>query len=131
VGRIEETSSRSSVVQLVTSQYFRIAASFTGDKLKQPVTFQGGGSRSFSAPFGFAKDAPNNNAIAPTEESPRQLCTSHFSEAFPPNVPIGEVVHLQVDPNGLFRTGRVVMDKKLLTLREVTVLVPLNIRLSQ
>ena len=118
------------MVQLATSHYFRIAASFKRDKLQQPVTFQGGGSRSFSAPFGFAKNAPNNNAIAPTQQSPRQLCTSLFSEAFPPNVPIGEVSHLKVDPNGLFRTGRVAMDKKLLTLREVTVLVPLKTRLS-
>ncbi|MFP6899479.1 MAG: rod shape-determining protein MreC [Opitutales bacterium] len=131
VGRIVETSSRSSVVQLATSPSFRIAAYLKGDKVKQPVTFQGGGSQSFSSPFGHAKDAPNNDEIAPTANSPAQLATSSFSDAFPPDVIIGEIFHLKIDSNGLFRTGRVEMDKRLLTLREVTVLVPQSPRLFQ
>ena len=119
VGRITEVSPRSCVVQLATSPYFRIAANFQGDD--RPVTFQGGGNQSFSSPFGKARDAPTD--VTATADSPAELLTSSLSNSFPPNVLIGKIQQLETDPNGLFRTGKVEMDKRLLTLREVTVLV--------
>ena len=122
VGRIIETSTRASIVQLATSPYFRIAANFRGDD--RPITFQGGGNQSFSSPFGTARDAPTD--ISPTSDSPQDLVTSPLSETFPAGIKIGQVPNLKTDPNGLFRTGRVEMDARLLTLREVTVLVPLE-----
>ena len=122
VGRIMETAPRSCVVQLATSPYFRIAANFQGDD--RPVTFQGGGNHSFSSPFGRARDAPTD--IAATSDSPAELRTSALSNAFPPGILIGKIQRLETDPNGLFRTGRVEMDKRLLTLREITVLVTPN-----
>ena len=122
VGRIVETSPRSCVIQLATSPYFRIAANFRGDD--RPVTFQGGGNHNFSSPFGFAKDAPTD--VAPTSIAPAELVTSSLSEVFPAGILIGKIPRLETDPNGLFRTGRVEMDDRLLTMREVTVLVTTN-----
>ena len=122
VGRIIETTSNSCVAQLATSPYFRIAANFRGDN--RPVTFQGVGNHTFSAPFGVAKDAPTD--VSPTATSPAELLTSPLSDIFPSGILIGKVPRLQTDPNGLFRTGRVEMDKRLLTEREVTVLIAPN-----
>jgi rod shape-determining protein MreC len=119
VGRVVETAKRSCVVQLATSPYFRIAANFRGDD--RPVTFQGGGNHNFSSPFGKVKDAPTD--ISPTSTNPMQLVTSPLSDFFPAGIIIGETKDLQTDPNGLFRTGRIDMDDRLLTLREVTVLI--------
>ena len=119
MGRVVETAPRSCVTQLATSPYFRIAANFRGDG--RPVTFQGGGNHNFSSPFGLAKDAPTD--VTPTSTAPSELVTSPLSEVFPAGILIGKIPHLQTDPNGLFRTGRVEMDDRLLTLREVTVLV--------
>ncbi len=119
VGRIVETTPRSSVTQLATSPYFRIAANFRGDD--RPVTFQGGGNHNFSSPFGLAKDAPTD--VSTTSTIPAELVTSPLSEIFPAGILIGKIPSLETDPNGLFRTGRIDMDHRLLTLREVTVLV--------
>ena len=121
-GRMIEVGARSSVVRLITSPYFRVAAHFEGDE--RPVTFQGVGTHTFSSPFGLAKDAPTD--ISPTATSPAELVTSPMSDVFPYGILIGKVPHLQTDPNGLFRVGRVEMDKRLLTLWEVTVLVASN-----
>lgn len=119
VGRVVETTKRSCVIQLVTSPYFRIAANFRGDD--RPVTFQGVGNHTFSSPFGLVRDAPTD--ISPTSTAPAELVTSTLSDVFPSGILIGKVQNLQTDPNGLFRTGRIDMDHRLLTLREVTVLV--------
>jgi rod shape-determining protein MreC len=121
VGRISEVHAYTSVVDLVSSPSFRLAAALEGDT--RPVSYQGGINAPLAPPRGFVEFvAPDAFA---TREAPRRLVTSGLGGLFPPNLTIGHVTHLEPSSDGLFKLGEVRLDERLATITEVSVLVPL------
>jgi rod shape-determining protein MreC len=122
VGRITEVHHYTAVVDLVTSPTFRLAASIAGDN--RPISYQGGLNDSFKAPRGTVEFVPLEFTAA--RNAPRRLVTSGLGGIFPAGLSIGEIINLELSPDGLFKTGDVQLDERIGTLKEVTVLVPLN-----
>jgi len=122
VGRVIEVHAYTSVVDLVTSPTFRVAASANGDN--RPVSYQGGDNETFAAPHGTVEFVPLD--IFATPQQPRHLVTSGLGGVFPPGLTIGDIVKLEPSNDGMFKSGDVLLDERLGSLTEVTVLVPLN-----
>ena len=120
VGRVKEVHAYTSTIELLTSDHFRMASNFEGDP--NPVVYRGISSNSFCSPKGSVGNIPSSVQI-PTERSLR-LVSSKWGGIFPPNLTIGYVKHLS--PNGLFQEGVVQLDKRLLSLQEVAILIPLS-----
>jgi len=120
-GRVAEVHSYTAEVELVSSRGFRMAAVFEGDE--RPVTYQGAGSAPFTAPRGTVRNIP------PDIELPggrRVLLSSRLGGVFPEGLPVGEVLELERGSDGLFQRGTVMLDPRLRSLREVTVLIPIE-----
>ncbi len=122
VGRVVEVNAFTSRVDLITSPNFRIAAQFEKDQ--RPVIYQGIPQSSFGDPSGSVRDAPQD--LVANSHDPLKLVTTHLGGTFPAGLTIGTVSWLEPDSSGIFQTGDVVLDKRLLNLREVTILIPLN-----
>ncbi|MEO6995584.1 MAG: rod shape-determining protein MreC [Lacunisphaera sp.] len=122
VGRVTEVYLYTSVVDLVTSPTFRIAASVAGNS--RPLSYQGGLNDSFKSPRGTVEYVPNDIVATPSRTI--HLVTSGLGGVFPPGLSIGEITNLKPSPEGLFKDGEVTLDERLGSLTEVTVLVPLN-----
>jgi len=122
VGRVAEVEPLTSVVRLVTSPNFRMAATFAGDD--RPVVYQGVPQTGFSRPQGEVRDAPQD--LVATRENPKRLVSTSLGGAFPAGLTIGRVPWLEPDASGIFQTGRVRLDNRLLRLHEVAVLVPIQ-----
>jgi len=122
VGRVIEVNAFTSRVELITSPNFRMAASFEGDD--RPVVFQGVPQSGFGAPTGEVRDAPQD-LVANTHE-PLQLISTRLGGTFPPGLIIGKVGWLEPGSSGIFQAGDVQLDERLLSLHEVSVLIPLT-----
>jgi rod shape-determining protein MreC len=122
VGRVTEVYLYTSVVDLVTSPTFRIAASVAGNS--RPLSYQGGLNDSFKSPRGTVEYVPNDVVASPGQTI--HLVTSGLGGVFPAGLSIGEITNLKPSPEGLFKDGEVSLDERLGSLTEVTVLVPLN-----
>lgn len=122
VGRVTEVHHYTSVVDLITSPTFRLAATVPGDN--RPVSYQGGLNNSFKSPRGTVEFVPLD--VFTTRTLPKQLVTSGLGGIFPPGLSIGYLTNLEPGADGLFKTGEVALDERLGSLTEVTVLVPLN-----
>ncbi len=122
VGRVREVHTYTSVVDLISSPQMRLAAAFEGDD--RPVSFQGGENAPFSAPHATVEFVSLD--VFATTSSPRPLVTSGLGGVFPRGLKLGEVIQLEPSTDGLFKTGRVVLDPRLNQLTEVTVLIPLT-----
>ncbi|MDD3179234.1 MAG: rod shape-determining protein MreC [Opitutaceae bacterium] len=122
VGRVSEVYGYTAVVDLITSPTFRLAASVEGDA--RPICYQGGLNDSFKAPRGTVEYVPTDIYASPT--SPRLLLTSGLGGVFPTGLRIGRIVRLETSTDGLFQSGEVRVDERLVSLTEVTVLVPLE-----
>ncbi|MGB0257130.1 MAG: rod shape-determining protein MreC [Coraliomargarita sp.] len=122
VGRVVEVNAFTSRVDLITSPNFRIAAQFEKDQ--RPVIYQGVPQSSFGAPLGSVRDAPQD--LVANSHDPLKLVTTHLGGTFPAGLTIGTVSWLEPDSSGIFQAGDVVLDQRLLNLREVTILIPLN-----
>lgn len=122
VGRVVEVHRYTAVVDLITSPTFRLAATVSGDN--KPISYQGGLNDSFSSPRGTVEFVPLD--ISATPAAPRRLVTSGLGGVFPPGLAIGDITRLEPSTDGLFKTGEVALDERLISLTEVTVLVPLN-----
>jgi rod shape-determining protein MreC len=122
VGRIVEVHAYTSVVDLVTSPTFRVAASAAGDN--RPISYQGGINTPFSPPRGTVEFVPLD--IFASRNQTKQLVTSGLGGVFPPGLIIGDIIELEPSTDGLFKSGEVQLDERIGSLSEVTVLVPLN-----
>ncbi len=122
VGRVVEVRNFTSEVELVSSPFFRMAAKFKGDR--RPVTYSGRLHTQFTPPFGTVSDAPSDLSVSPSR--PSLLVSSELGGVFPSGLTIGEVFRLSPGRDGLFQTGPVMLDERLLTLTEVAVLIPLT-----
>ena len=63
--------------------------------------------------------------------TPKRLVTSGLGGIFPPGLNLGQIVKLEKGGDGLFQTGEVALDPRLISVSEVAVLVPLDRRSSQ
>lgn len=122
VGRIVEVHAYTSVVDLVSSPTFRIAASVENDN--RPISYQGGINEAFANPRGTVEFVPTD-IIAHSNQTKR-LVTSGLGGVFPPGLTIGDINHLEPSTDGLFSSGEVALDSRLGALTEVTVLIPVN-----
>jgi len=122
VGRVREVRQRTSVVDLISSPGFQMAARFEGDR--RPIRFQGGRQRGFSSPAATIYDVPADIGISPS--GPLIIEAHPLGGVFPAGMILGTVESLEPGPDGLFQTGVVDLSPDLLTLEEVTVLIPIS-----
>ncbi len=122
VGRVVETTLNTSVVELVSSPSFRMAAYFEDSKV--PVIYAGVQSKAFTTFSGFVRDVPST--YSPTAQNPLYLYTSSLAGTFPDGIYIGKVSDLSLDSDAIFKTGKVELPRELYNLREVVVLIPLD-----
>jgi rod shape-determining protein MreC len=122
VGRIKEVHAYTSIVELVSSRHFRMTAQFEDDY--RPVTYQGAGGIAFAPPQGIVSIVQRDLVIKPSR--PRRLISSNLGGVFPDGFIIGNVKKLNMEADDLFQSGRVILDKRLLSLKEIAVLIPLK-----
>ncbi|WOO41825.1 rod shape-determining protein MreC [Rubellicoccus peritrichatus] len=122
VGRIREVHAYTSVVELVSSPGFRMAASLEGEN--RPVTYQGLPNPPFVPPIGEAMNIPPDIRVSPAE--PRRLVSSRLGGVFPEGLAIGLIAEVEPGSDGYFQKGIVQLDPELTTLKEVAVVMPLN-----
>jgi len=120
VGRIKDVYPSSSIVELVSSPGFRIAARFVGDN--RPITYKGIDNPAFSKPKGHAENIPIDLSIQP--DRPTMLISSRLGGHFPDGLIIGKLSKLEPSISGLFNQGAIELDPHLHSLQEVTVLIP-------
>ncbi len=122
VGRVTAVYRYTAVVDLITSQSFRVAATVSGDN--RPFSYQGGLNATFKSPRGIVEFVPLD--VFATKSVPKRVVTSGLGGVFPAGLTLGEVATLEPSGDGLFKVGEVSLDERLGSLTEVTVLVPLN-----
>lgn len=122
VGKISEVHAYTSVVQLISSPEVRLAAVVSGDTENRPISYQGGLNPTFGPARGTIEFVPLDTFASAT--APKRLETSGLGGVFPPGLTIGQIVKVELSPDGLFQTGIVELDPRLDSLAEVTVLVP-------
>jgi len=127
VGRVVEVGAYTSVVELISSPGVRIAGSLEGDT--RPISFQGGLNPAFGPARGVVEFVPLDIFANPA--TPKRLVTSGLGGIFPPGLNLGQIVKLEKGGDGLFQTGEVALDPRLISVSEVAVLVPLDRRSSQ
>lgn len=123
VGRTEHIFAKHCTVQLLTDPNFRIVASIAGDP--RPVVYQGAFQSGFGQPRGVVTHVPAD--VTASDEHPLQLVTSGLSGVYPEAIPIGHIYKLKASSNGVFQEGEVLLDDRLLSLRESTVFIPIKI----
>lgn len=122
VGRVTEVHRYTSVVDLVTSPTFRLAATISGDS--RPFSYQGGLNDAFKSPRGTVEFVPLD--VYATKAATKRVVTSGLGGVFPGGLTIGEIASLESSGDGLFKIGEVTLDERLGSLTEVTVLVPIS-----
>ena len=121
VGRVVEVGAFTSCVELITSPNFRMAANFEGDD--RPVVYQGLPQTGFGHPRGKVRDAPKD--VVANSQIPLKLVSTRLGGTFPSGLMLGRVSWLEPGSTGIFQTGEVELDARLLSLHEVAVLIPL------
>ena len=127
VGRVVAANLLTSRIELVSSPHFRMAASFEGDG--RPVVYQGVLQSGFGSPVGEVRDAPEDLEV--NAQNPLRLISTGLGGTFPPGLTIGNVVRMEPGNTGIFQSGEVQLDKRLLNLHEVAVLVPIELSDSE
>jgi len=122
LGRVVEVNAFTSRVELITSPDFRMAATFETDG--RPVVYQGIGQSGFGQPVGTVNDAPQD--IVANSAAPLKLVSTRLGGTFPAGLMIGTVSWLEPGSSGIFQAGSVILDERLLSIQEVSVLIPLN-----
>ncbi len=121
VGRVAEVRATTAIVELISSPGLRLAGVIEGDN--RPISFQGGVNATFAPPVGLVESVPLD--VIATPELPKRLVTSGFGGVFPPGLMLGILTNATIGSDGLFKSGEVLLDERLGSLTEVTVLVPL------
>jgi rod shape-determining protein MreC len=122
VGRVAEVYAYTSVIDLVSSPTLRVAAMVDGDS--RPFSFQGGPNPPFAQARGAVEFVPLD--IFASAQAPKRIVTAGLGGVFPAGIVLGHVQNLELDTNGLFKSGTVLLDPRLNELHEVAVLVPLG-----
>ena len=122
VGRIEQVYEHTCVVQLLSSPNFRVAAHFENDL--RPIQFNGGINQILHDPKASLNNVPPDIFI-PANQSIRVI-SSRLGGSFPDGLTLGYVQSLSPDASGLFQSGIVTIDPRLLSIREVAVLIPFH-----
>lgn len=125
VGRVSEVGRNTSIIDLLSNGHVRMAAIIEGDN--RPMSFRGGGAKTFAAPNGIAEFVPADIEIEDPEHPPR-LMTSGMGGVFPPGLSIGRITELTPGINGMFKDAIIQLDNRLMGISEVAVLIPLNPR---
>ena len=120
VGRVVEVHARTSVVELVSSSAFRVAAHVEGDL--RPVTFTGVPAPAFKDPGGLATNIPADITVDPNR--PLRLVTSRLGGDFPDGLTIGFMRAFERERDGLFQRSSVLINPGLVDVQEVAVLLP-------
>lgn len=118
VGKIEKVSSRSSTVQLLTNQEFRVVAHIKGDE--RPITYRGAGVSFGRQNLGFIMDIPQDVSIP--KDGFLEIVSSSLGGTFPQNLSIGKVFELEPSVDGLFQSAQVLLSSDLNLIKEVTIL---------
>lgn len=122
VGRVREVHAYTSVIDLVSSPLVRLAAQFETDS--RPVSYQGVANPPIRPPLGRVEFVSSDVEGSPS--APLRLVTSGLGGTFPAGLTIGWVEVLSANPDGLFKTAQVRLDRQLNTVTEVAVLIPLD-----
>ena len=122
VGRIVAVDFTTATVDLVSSPTLRVAASVDGDS--RPFSYEGGPNPPFAQARGRVEFVPLD--VYASASTPKRVVTAGLGGVFPAGLVIGYVQDLELDTNGLFKSGVVLLDPRLNELHEVAVLVPLN-----
>ena len=122
VGRIKEVHLTTSTVELITSPQLRLSARLENDL--RPIAYQGGLNEPFRAPRGRADYLGLDIQLDPGQSL--VLLTSGLGGVFPEGLLIGRLTSLDRRADALFQTGEVLLDERLLRLREVAVLLPVE-----
>ncbi|MDR2677276.1 MAG: rod shape-determining protein MreC [Puniceicoccales bacterium] len=120
LGKICRVFSHHSVAILTTDPRFRTVAHFHNDP--QPIIFQGIAQGGLTKPVGRVTKVPAD--VRASEELPLRVVTSSLSGVYPDGVPIGIVVCLHRNPDGISQDGEVVLNPSLAHAREAAVLIP-------
>jgi rod shape-determining protein MreC len=124
VGRISSVNAYTATVELISSPRFRAAAHFEGDD--RPIEFRGGDNPGLGAASGHVANVPAD--VTASLQEPLRLTSSRLGGIFPDGLTLGWVYNLDPSPDGLFQSGKVRLDPRLQSLREVAVLIPLEPR---
>lgn len=121
-GRIKETFPHSSLVELVSSPTFRVAAKFLSDD--RPITYRGISNLAFVRPLGEAYNIPTD--IHASSKEPQYLVSSKLGGVFPDGLPIGILHEILPGTDGIFNQGKISLNPNLHSIQEVAILLPLN-----
>jgi rod shape-determining protein MreC len=122
VGRVAAVDFTTATVDMVSSPTLRVAASVDGDS--RPFSYEGGPNPPFVQARGRVEFVPLD--VYASANTPKRVVTAGLGGVFPSGLVIGYMQDLELDTNGLFKSGVVLLDPRLNELHEVAVLVPLN-----
>ena len=119
VGRIKQSYAFTASVELITNPNFRMVAKIENDP--SPLTYKGQANLPFAKPQALVQYVPTDISIEPNK--PLWLVSSALGGVFPDGLRIGQIKKLEVDSQGLFQSGSVLLDPELNQLSEVAILI--------
>lgn len=120
IGRVREVYDQMSVVELVSSPRYRMAAQMQGDE--RPFVYRGMGLRFMMSPMGQVQALQPEMALK--DKTPKVIVTTGLSGSFPEGLPIGQLIDTNSWSEGGLLEGRVKLPDELRSLKEVSVLIP-------
>lgn len=120
VGRVSEVHAYTAVVDLISNSSLRLAVVIEGDN--RPLSYRGGGSKSFGQPMGIGEFIPMDVKIEDQENLPL-LVTSGMGGVFPAGLHVGHIRRLRQGAGGMFWDADIVLDRRLMSLTEVAVMI--------
>ncbi|MDR2667962.1 MAG: hypothetical protein LBB38_02895 [Puniceicoccales bacterium] len=121
-GKISAATAGNCVAILLSDPRFRSIVHASGDG--RPLVYEGIAQRGFSAPMGRICCVPSD--MTASESTPLQIVTSSLSGTYPDGIALGTVSELRPSDDGIFQEGDVQLSPLLSSMRELTILVPLN-----
>jgi rod shape-determining protein MreC len=120
VGRISEVYEKVAVVELLTSERFRMASMFDTDV--RPFVYVGESLKFGTAPIGLAQAMQPQTKLLESET--REVVTTGLSGSFPEGLPIGTLFKTDGQSAGGLLEGQIRLAAPLESLTEVSVLLP-------